>query len=415
MIMSDPMRVRVEGPLVPWVPGFRDFLVGRGYSPNSTAQQLQLIANLSGWMLIDGVGVRGLSSSVVDAFFRYRSGTHQRFHSWRALIPFFCFLDSAGIERENDLPVALSASEVILCRFSHYLTAERALRATTVENYLNQMRPFLRWRVGLAGEDFRTLTANEITSFLLFRGVEESVGSIRVAATALRALLKWMYLVQITPVSLAGAIGPIAYSSYAGLPKALTAQQFASVSGQADLSRWSPCRDRALLLVFSRLGLRSREAADLCLEDISWRRGTVTISGKGGRLEVMPLPIDVGAALADYLEHERLTSPERHVFLQARAPHAPLGRSGVSMVITGLGARAEIVARMGAHRLRHTSATAVIAAGGSLIEAAQLLRHASTATTVIYAKVDVLSLQALTRPWPHEGTGTAVADGLGWR
>ena len=361
-------------------------------------------------MRINGLDVHDLSPSAIEGFFGQRRRTHGRFRTPLALAPFISFLDAQGLQLAADPVGPLSFWEEALDRFGHYLSTERGLRATTVESYLSQTRPFLRWHAGLAGEDFGTLTAGEITGFLLFRGASESVGSIRVAATSLKALLNWMYLVQITPVSLAGAIGPIAYSSYAGLPKALTAQQLQAVFAQAAATQLAPLRDQALVLVFSRLGLRSRETVDLCLGDIDWRSGTVAVTGKGGRADVMPLPADVGAALADYLKHERTHSRERHVFLQAKAPHAPLGRSGVSMVITSLGVRAGIAGRIGAHRLRHTAATTVLAAGGSLAEAAELLRHASPDTTVIYAKVDLVALRTLVRPWPGSQDAVFTAD-----
>jgi len=175
--MSDPLRVQVEGPLAEVVPGFRGFLAGLGYSPNAAACQLQLIAHLSRWMVESGTDIRGLTPSVIDTFFEHRRTIYSAFRSRRALTPFVSFLDRAGIERGIDLPVPASLSDLILTRFQQYLTQERALSATTVANYTNQVRPFLRWRVGLAGEDFGTLTAHEITNFLLLRGAEESVGS----------------------------------------------------------------------------------------------------------------------------------------------------------------------------------------------------------------------------------------------
>jgi integrase/recombinase XerD len=409
--MSDPLKVHVEGPLQSWVPQFRDFLVERGYVPHVVAQRLQMIAHLSGWMLVNEVSIHGLSPSVIEGFFSERRLSHRNLCSPRALIPLLDFFDGVGLERDSDQFENPSVSEIILDRFSQYLAGDRALRQATVQNYLNQTRPFLRWRATLTGEDFSTLTANEITSFLLFRGTGQSVGSVRVAATALRALLKWMFLVQITPVALAGAVGPIAYSSYGGLPRALSADQIALVAAQADLPRSGSCRNRALVLVFSRLGLRSVEAAGLRLDDINWRLGTVLVRGKGARMQTMPLPTDVGAALSDYLHRERPASPHRQVFLGVSAPHAPLTPSGVSAVITRLGRRARIGPRIGAHRLRHSAATAVINGGGTLTEAAQLLRHESITTTVIYAKADLGALRTLIRPWPDQTSSVdAAAD-----
>ena len=171
----------------------------------------------------------------------------------------------------------------------------------------------------------------------------------------------------------------------------------------------APYRDRAIVLVLSRLALRCREVAQLRLEDLHWRTGTIVVRGKGAALDEMPVPVDVGAAIVDYLERERPASALRHVFLQARAPHAPLGRSAVGSVITRLGARAGKGVPVGAHRLRHSAATGVLAAGGTLTEAAQLLRHASPATTVIYARVDLRALTGVARDWPGATAPVAVA------
>jgi integrase/recombinase XerD len=413
--MGDPLKVRAWGPLVPLIPAFREALFRSGYASNTVAQQLRLVAHLSKWLDARGMTVHDLSPSVIESFLRSRRSTHVNLRTWRALVPFVGFLNSSGVDCKRDRVVPLPAWEQLLGRFGCYLSSERALRETTVTNYLNQTRPFLRWRADTAGEDFGTVTANEVTAFLLVRAAEESRGSVRVAATALRALLNWMFLTGITPAPLAGAIAPIAYSSYAGLPKGLTAAQVRALTEQATSSVLGPRRNLALVLVFSRLGLRSREAAALQLKDINWRTGTVSVTGKGARVDAMPLPVDVGAALADYLSSERPASPDGHVFLRALAPHSAMTACGVSQVVTSLGKRAGIVPRIGAHRLRHTAATAVLARGGSLVEAAQLMRHTSQTSTVIYAKVDLTALRTLARPWPGSpATVSAVcADGSG--
>lgn len=185
---------------------------------------------------------------------------------------------------------------------------ERALRATTIENYLNQVRPFLHWRVGRAGPDWTSLSINEVTDFLLWRGTCELVGSIRVAATALRAFLRWLFLARIIPESLAEGIPAVAYSPYAGLPKFLTQDQVQAIAKGLSVQKVAPLRNQALLLVLSHMALRSREVQDLTLDDIDWRTGTFKITGKGGRIERMPLPVDAGAAVVDYLRNERPAS-----------------------------------------------------------------------------------------------------------
>jgi integrase/recombinase XerD len=216
-----------------------------------------------------------------------------------------------------------------------------------------------------------------------------------VAVTALRVWLRWMFLDGRLDRQLADGIGPVRYPTPAGVPKALPAADVASM-----LALEMSARDRALVLVLARLGLRSREAAGLLLDDVDWRAGTIRVTGKGDDRQLMPLPAEVGEALAVYLRDHRGRGSDRHVFLGAIAPHRPLGRAGVSSVVARLARRAGIDGRVGAHRLRHGAATAVLAGGGTLAEAGQLLRHRSSGATAIYAKVDHDALAALVQPWP---------------
>jgi site-specific recombinase XerD len=195
---------------------------------------------------------------------------------------------------------------------------------------------------------------------------------------------------------LADGIGPVHYPALAGVPKALSAADLVSMIA-GDMT----ARDRALLLMLARLGLRSREAAGLLLDDVDWRAAAVSITGKGDDHQLMPLPVEVGEALAAYLhDHRRAGAGERHVFVSAIAPYRALDRTGVSSVVTRLARRAGVDGRVGAHRLRHGAATAVLAGGGSLAEAGQLLRHRCSGATAIYAKVDNDALAQLVRPWP---------------
>jgi integrase len=160
----------------------------------------------------------------------------------------------------------------------------------------------------------------------------------------------------------------------------------------------------------ARLGLRAGEVAALQLEDIDWRAGEILVRGKGDRWERLPLPTDVGAALADHLQQRRRGEEERHVFLRVRAPRAALTMRGVCSVMRNACVRAGLEPT-GAHRLRHTAATETRRAGGSMGEIAQLLRHRRTATTAAYTRfdrttpVDVEALRALARPWPQITAG----------
>lgn len=160
-----------------------------------------------------------------------------------------------------------------------------------------------------------------------------------------------------------------------------------------------------MIVLLLRLGLRAREVATLRLDDLDWRAGQVTVHGKGGRVDQLPLPVDVGEAIASYLRRGR--PPEamvREVFLRVRPPQVALTRGGVTAIVAGAARRAGLgVVR--AHRLRHTAATDMLRSGVPLAEIGQVLRHRSPGSTAVYARVDVERLRTIARPWPR-GAGS---------
>ena len=158
--MSDPFKVVVEGPLSPLAPDFHVFLSSVGYSPDSVSQQLQLLAHLSRWMAGCGVVVQELTPRLPENFFETRRQTYRNFHTPRSLASFVNFLDQAHIDRATDPPRVVSPEDELLCGFEQYLLRERGLRTTTIVNYLNQCRPFLRWRVLHSGPDWASLRIN---------------------------------------------------------------------------------------------------------------------------------------------------------------------------------------------------------------------------------------------------------------
>jgi len=157
-------------------------------------------------------------------------------------------------------------------------------------------------------------------------------------------------------------------------------------------------RDLAVVMVFSRLGLRASELAGLTLDDIDWAAGQLSVVGKSARRLTLPLPADAGTALVDYLRMRPARGTDRAVFLRARPPWVRLSRQGISGIVARLAARAGL-GTIHAHRLRHTVATQVVAAGGSLVEARELLGHSHADVTAGYARTDLSSLRALMLPW----------------
>ena len=179
----------------------------------------------------------------------------------------------------------------------------------------------------------------------------------------------------------------------ASLAKALDAASVARLLASCDRRTRVGRRDYAILTVLSRLGLRAGEVAALQLGDVDWRAGEVLIRGKGSRHERLPLPADVGEALAGWLARGHPRCESAFVFTRLRAPHGGLSASAVSQIVRRACQRAGLPV-VGAHRLRHTAATEMLRAGGSLTEVGQVLRHRGRDVTSIYAKVDRLALAA---------------------
>jgi integrase len=284
--------------------------------------------------------------------------------------------------------------------YAQYLQHERCLTPGCVHSYRAIARRFLRWRFGEdQAIDLCALKANEVTSFALYASGLYRVGTAKYAVTALRSFLRYLYLQGQVAVDFRGALPAVASWRLTGLPKALTASQVRRLLRACDRRQPVGRRDYAVLLLLARLGLRAGEVSALELEDVDWRHAEILVHGKGGRKERLPLPGDVGAALASYLRLRRPSVCCRRLFLRIRAPYGPLNRTAVTQLVRRACGRADLPA-VGAHRLRHTAATEMLRAGGSLDEIAQVLRHRSHDTTAIYAKVDHNALRALAWRWP---------------
>ena len=219
--------------------------------------------------------------------------------------------------------------------------------------------------------------------------------------TGLRSFLRYLYLSDTVGVDLVPAVPKLASRRPAPQPPALTEAELSRLLRSCDRRRGQGRRDYALLMAMSRLGLRAGEIAALSLDDLDWRHGEVVVRGKGNHHERLPLPCEVGEAVAAYLFRGRPspTVPTRVVFLRSRAPWSPLNLSGVQAVVNRASTRAGL-ARFGPRRLRHTTASRMREAGLSLAEVAQVMRHHDTQVTTVYVDVDDAALAALARPWP---------------
>ncbi len=250
-----------------------------------------------------------------------------------------------------------------------------------------------------SGRELRDLDASDVSRFVTRQCRHLSPRSAERLVNGLRSFLRFALVEGLITAPLASVVPSVARWSGTSLPRGLGSAQVAALLASCDRRRAIGRRDYAILVLLARLGLRAAEVSALRLDDIDWRTGVIVVRGKGRTEEQLPLPSDVGAAVAAYLRRGRPRRPEREVFLRAIAPMRGLAPQGVSEVVRAASERAGL-GSFGAHRLRHTAGTEMLRAGASLSEVAQVLRHRSVASTVIYAKVDHLALRELAMPWP---------------
>jgi site-specific recombinase XerD len=391
MAKTKPCWAKVTGPLAEYADGFRAELFRLGYTPLTAACQIRLTAHLSRWLTAEGLSTQDLDMPTAERYFAARRlAGYANERTTGALGPLLGYLRGLGAV---PLPLAEPVTEtsLLLDRFAAYLASERGLAPATVTLNVRLTRPFLQQRA-LEHDgclDLEQLTAGEVRAFVLDRARKQPRSAKRIV-TALRSLLRFLHVDGVLAVPLAGAV-----PSPAG--------QVAAMLDSCDLATATGRRDRAVLLMLSRLGLRAGEVAGLGLDDIDWRRGEITVRGKGGRRDRLPLPADVGAAIVAYLRDGRPAGAlDRTVFIAAQAPREALAYTGITTIVAGAAARAGVPGPVHAHRLRHSAATAMLRGGGSLTEIGQALRHARPATTAIYAKVDIDALRPLGRPWPGQ-------------
>jgi integrase/recombinase XerD len=234
-----------------------------------------------------------------------------------------------------------------------FLTVERSLIATTVERYIDRLRPFLDSRNSADALELGNLRPADIISFVVSRCPRQNSGTAKLTVTALRSFLGFLHLEGITERSLVCAVPSVARRRLVGLPKGLEPDQVQRLLASCHANTPVGCRDLAILTLLVRLGLRRGEVAKLMLDDIDWRAGTIVVRGKGNCIERIPLPQDVGLRLVEYLEQARpMNALGRAVFVRCVAPYHHLTPTRVSTIVADAARRADL-GRVHAHRLRH--------------------------------------------------------------
>lgn len=401
--MSSYWNRQFSRPLAGYVDDLRAEFSTLGYAPSTTTSHLALWAQVSRWLEGYGLTASELTPDRIGEFLRVRGQTHRYLYSIKALSPGLALLRRMGAVPDIAEKVEESAVEAIERRFRHYLLVERGLTEVSAQTYVIRARPFLIDRAQRGRLELESLTAADVSGFIAGWLPGLSKAPARSTVTALRSLLSFLHASGVITRPLASVVPTVASWKLTGLPIGLTPVQVQALLDACDQSTKVGRRDFAIVTLLARLGLRASEVAGLTLDDIDWRAGTVMVHGKGNRDEQLPLPVDVGTALARYLEHGRPSSPSvRAVFIRAKAPYQALSHKSVSTMV-GRTARRAGLGTVHAHLLRHTLASDVLSKGASLDEVGQLLRHRSRASTEIYAKVDHHRLVQIARPWPTSG------------
>jgi len=280
-----------------------------------------------------------------------------------------------------------------------WLREHRGLADNTIEarrKLMNQLLPLL-------GPDPFVYDAAGVRSVILAESQRRSAVNMKDVVTVLRSYLRYLATQGQCPPTLDQAVPSVAHWKHSNIPKSLPAAKVETLINSCDTTTATGMRDRAILLLLARLGLRAGDIMTLRIDDIDWQHGTLRVCGKSRRAENLPLPQDVGDAILKYLTEARSAVPIAQVFLCSLAPCRPFADSHtVSSIVCRTLARAGIndAPSRGAHMLRHSAATSLLRAGTPLAAIGAVLRHRSIDTTAQYAKVDIASLKRIAQPWP---------------
>jgi site-specific recombinase XerD len=384
--------------------GFVRALVDAGYAQFTARRHLRAAEHFVSWAERQGISVGALTDETSDRFGRHLPrcrcrgfGTSDRslLHAARLLLR---HLHETGIVRATT--GTSRADPDLLLAFRDWMRRLRGACDSTVDNYAIHLRELLR----RLGPDPATLDARCLREFVVEGRHTCGWAAAKKRTTALRMFVRFLIAEGRCASGLLGAIPVLAHWRLSSLPRYLPADDVERVIASCDSTTLVGQRDRAILLLLARLGLRAGDIVQLQLGDIDWRAAWIRVSGKGHRETRLPLTHEVGDALVTYLMRGRPTTTTEAVFVRSRAPfRAFRSHCAVSVIVDRALARAGVTrpSRGAAHLLRHSVATSMLRHGASLHDVAALLRHQSIATTQIYAKVDLSALTPIAQPWPE--------------
>jgi integrase/recombinase XerD len=391
------------GPLASQLDAFAEMQFAQGYSRFTTKFKIRVISKFSQWLQLRQLLLEDLNESCINKFIRHRKKRNLlRSGDELALIQFITFMREKGILSTYVPEIKVSEVQRIENTFAQYLQQERGLSQATIENYLPTVRRFLNERFHKRKIIFKKLCAQDVSKFILCYAHTMSPGRAKTMVNALRCFFRFLRQSGEIAVDLAGAVPTVARWQFSEIPKFLQPEQVKHILGSCDRSTGTGKRNYAILLLMSRLGLRAGEIVHMELDDILWKTGEIIVKGKSSRDEKLPLPQDVGQAIATYLREVRPCCSSRRLFIRMVAPLRGFASSvNVCTIVRNSLARANInIDFKGAHLFRHTLATNMLQGGANIAEIGEILRHQDPNATEIYAKVDFASLRTIAQAWP---------------
>jgi len=390
----------------PYLDDFTTWLESRGYGRSCIRRHVREVVHFAIWAKTKGLAIHALNRDALTQLrdhladhqsLRYPCGAHR--HIYQSARVFLCFLEASGVVCLPASNIATpTPADILWCEFSEWMRSQRGTLDATLTNYHSPVAELLN----SLGTDTRVFTAKELRQFLLQKAQRSSPEKLKNFATALRMFLRFLISRGDCIPGLDHAIPTVARWRLASLPKSISADDVERLINSCDSTVPLGARDRAILLLLARLGLRSNDVSMLRLSDLEWSDGTLTVAGKNRRETRLPLPQDVGDAILHYLEHGRPRVSSDRVFITITAPLVPVSRQVISRAVRRALRRTNISAPMeGALLLRHSAATNLLRDGASLSAIGVILRHSSVDTTRVYAKVDVGLLNEIVMSWPE--------------
>lgn len=395
------------GPLACHLDAFARELSDQGFQRPSRAPQIRLVASFSRWLKANGVGLDALSDEHIERFLRRakrRRSIRAGHQTW--LHRLMAFLRRSGVVDPPPTALQGEASHIqrVVSAFGEHLLDVQTLSPATRRQYTPFAEQFLTERFAGGDVELGELGAGDVVGFIRRQSSQLSPARAKCATIAMRSFLRYLRLRGDVVIDLAAAVPTVPNWSMTAIPRAISPDHLQAVLDGCRRDTVVGRRDYAILLLLARLGLRAGEIVSLTLDSVDWDRGCITVVGsKVGQQSELPLPADVGSAIAEYLRRGRPRSDCRRLFLRVSAPISGLGsQTSIGSIVGAAITRAGVnPSHHGAHQFRHALACEMLRHGASLTEVGSLLRHQHQKTTSIYAKVDFTALRPLSLAWPE--------------